>query len=122
MFITVILALVLASPTPLTEQHQRDIFCVVEIAVLADGLKRGEPHDPALADEGKKWAGYVGARIVEQTGQPRAVVAVAMMEAAKARADQIMVNDKSSCISQMKAELAAADAAGAPLPKPVKAQ
>ena len=107
-------------PTSLTDAHQRDIFCVVEIAVMADEQKRGARHDPFLPTQGKKWAGIVGARIVQQTGQPREVVAVAMLEAAKARVGQIMVNDKSSCIRQMKAELVIADAADAPLPKPVK--
>jgi hypothetical protein len=115
-----IFALVLATPTALTDVHQRDIFCVVEIAVLADEQKRGEPHDPSLPADGKRWAGIVGARILQETRQPREVVAVAMMEAAKARFGQIMVNDKSSCIRQMKSELAMADAADAPLPKPIK--
>jgi hypothetical protein len=115
-----IFALALAAPTALTDAHQRDIFCVVEIAVLADEQRRGEPHDASLPAEGKRWAGIVGARIVQETGQPREVVAVAMMEAAKARVGQIMVNDKSSCIRQMKSELVIADASDAPLPKPVR--
>lgn len=115
-----IFALALATPTALTEAHQRDIFCVVEIAVLAEEQKRGLPHDASLPQEGMRWAGIVGARIVQETGQPREIIAVAMMEAAKARVGQIMVNDKSSCIRQMKSELAFADAADAPLPKPVK--
>jgi hypothetical protein len=110
-----LLALTLATPTPFTDAHQRDIFCVVEIAVLAEEQKRGAPHDASLPVEGKRWAGIVGARIVEETGQPPEVVAVAMMEAAKARVAKIMVNDKSSCLRQMKAELAT----DAPLPKPV---
>jgi hypothetical protein len=109
------IALAFATPTPLTDTHQSDIFCVVEIAVLAEEQRRGGPHDASLPLEGKRWAGIVGARIVEETGQPPEVVAVAMMEAAKARAGKIMVNDKSSCIRQMKAELAA----DARLPKPI---
>jgi hypothetical protein len=117
-----IFTLALASPTPLTDAHQRDIFCLVEIAVLAEEQKRGEPHDASLPANGKRWAGIVGARIVQESGQPREVVAVAMMEAAKARVGQIMVNDKSSCIRQMNAELAIADAADAPLPKPVQSK
>lgn len=108
------------APTSLTDAHQRDIRCVVEVAIMADEQKRGAPHEADLAANGKLWAGLVGARITQETGQPRELVAVAMLEAAKARAGQITVNDKSSCIMQMKAELAIADAADAPLPKPVK--
>ncbi len=117
-----IFALALAASITLTDAHQRDIFCVVEIAVIAEEQKRGEPHDASLPADGKRWAGIVGARIVQETGQPREVVALAMIEAAKARVGQIMVNDKSSCIRQMKAELVIADAADAPLPTPVKAK
>jgi hypothetical protein len=115
-----VFALALATPAPLTETHQRDIACVVEIAIMADEQKRGAPHDADLTANGKRWAGLVGARITQETGQPRELVAVAMIEAAKARAGQITVNDKSSCIRQMKAELVAADADNAPLPKPTK--
>ena len=117
-----IFALALAAPTPLTETHQRDILCVVEIAVMADEQKRGIANGPDLRVNGKRWAGLVGARIVQETGQPRELVAVAMTEAAKARAGQITVNDKSACIRQMNDELAIADAAEAPLPKPMKQQ
>ena len=117
-----IFALALAAPTALTDTHQRDIACVVEIAIMADEQRRGAPHDADLAANGKRWAGLVGARIVQQTGQPRELIAFAMMEAAKARAGQITVNDKSSCVWQMTGELAAAAATNAPLPKPVKAQ
>lgn len=110
------------APTPFTETHQSDINCVVEIAIMADEQRRGAPHDADLAANGKRWAGLVGARITQETGQPRELVAVAMLEAAKARAGQIAVNDKSLCVRQMKAELVAAAAADAPLPKPVKPQ
>lgn len=115
-----IFALALVTPVPLTDSHQRDIACVVEIAIIADEHKRGAQHAADLAIHGKRWAGLVGARIVQETGQPRELVAVAMMEAAKSRAGQIAVNDKSACIRQMTSELAMADAADAPLPKPVK--
>jgi hypothetical protein len=123
-FAVLTFAVVLANlqPAPLTDRHQRDINCVVEVAVMADEQKRGMPHADDLATRGKRWAGLVGNRIMEETGQPREVVAFAMMEAAKARSGAITVNDKSSCLIQMRAELAAADAASAPLPKPVKAQ
>jgi hypothetical protein len=78
---------------------------------------------PDLQVDGKRWAGMVGARIVRESGQPRELVAFAMTEAAKERAGHVMVNDTgSACLRQMSAELAVADAAKRPLPKPQKAQ
>ena len=117
-----IFALALPAPAAFTEIHQRDIACVVEIAVLADEQKRGVVGGPDVQASGKRWAGLVGARIVEETGQPREVVAFAMGEAAKARAARANPDDIPSCINRMTAELAAANAVDAPLPKPVKAQ
>jgi hypothetical protein len=117
-----IFALAIAASVPLTEAHQRDISCVVEIAVLAEAQRRGAATGDISAN-GKRWAGIVGDRIMTETGQPRELVAVAMTEAAKARAgrgsDPAQI---SACTRQMTAELAIADAADAPLPKPVKAQ
>jgi hypothetical protein len=118
-----IFALALASPTALTDVHQRDISCVVEIAVLANAQKRGLFAGTDVQAKGRRWAGIVGDRIMFETGQPRELVAVAMTEAAKARASR--ADDDavlSACTRQMTSELAAADAADAPLPKPVKAQ
>ena len=115
--------LALATPTALTETHQRDISCVVEIAVLADAQKRGVTGGTDIQARGKRWAGVVGDRIMFETGQPRELVAVVMTEAAKARAgrraDDVAV---AACMRQMTGELAIADAAAAPLPKPIKAQ
>jgi hypothetical protein len=121
-----ILAFALATPTALTETHQRDISCVVEIAVLADAQKRGLAGGGDLQANGRRWAGIVGDRIMFETGQPRELVAVAMNEAAKSRAARAVDNATiAACTRQMTGELAtadAADAANAPLPKPVKAQ
>ena len=122
-----IFALALAAPTPLTQTHQRDIACVVELAVVADGQKRGVTAGTDVQANGRRWAGMVGARITLESGQPRELVAFAMTEAAKARqartgdtnTDTVTVAD---CTRQMAAELAMADAVNAPLPKPVKAQ
>lgn len=118
-----ILALALAAPTALTETHQRDIACVVEIAVLANAQKRGQSPGADVQASGRRWAGIVGDRIMFETGQPRELVAVAMTEAAKARAarspDSVAL---ASCTKQMTSELAMADAANAPLPKPVRPQ
>ena len=118
-----IFVLALATPTPLTEIHQRDLACVVEIAVLADGQRRGVAGGPDVQASGKRWAGIVGERIMFETGQPRELVAVAMNEAAKSRATRSIDNEAvAACSRQIKAELAIAAAADAPLPKPVKAQ
>jgi hypothetical protein len=117
------LALATQAPTVLTDIHQRDIACVVEIAVLVNAQKRGGSDGPIVEADGKRWAGVVGDRIMFETGQPRELVAVALNEAATARAgrpsDKTMV---ASCIQQMTNELAIADAANRPLPQPVKAQ
>lgn len=121
-----LIAIALAAPTSLTEMQQRDIACVVEIAILADKQKRGVQSQTAFPDitnSGKRWAGLVGAQIVEESGQPREIVAFAMTEAAKARqANGRSAIDLSVCIVQMASELKIADAVNAPLPKPVKAQ
>ncbi len=117
-----IFVLALATPTPLTEIHQRDLACVVEIAVLADGQRRGVAGGPDVQASGKRWAGIVGERIMFETGQPRELVSFAMGEAAKARAARANPDDIPACINRMTAELAAANAVDAPLPKPVKAQ
>ena len=117
------LALARAAPTAFSETHQRDIACVVEVAVLADSQKRGVSARGDVQASGKRWAGLVGSRIVEQSGQPRELVAFAMTEAA--RAWQAKPNNDAGlaiCVSQMNMELSAADAANAPLPKPVSAQ
>jgi hypothetical protein len=116
------LALALAAPIALTEIHQRDIACVVEIAVIADGQKRGAASGTDVQASGKRWAGIVGERIMAETGQPRELVSFAMTEAAKARAARNDIGDPSPCINQMTAELAVVDAANAPLPKPLKSQ
>ena len=117
------LALALVAPSAFSETHQRDIACVVEVAVLADSQKRGVAAGGNVQASGKRWAGLVGSRIVEQSGQPRELVAFAMTEAAKAR--QAKPSDDAglaNCINQMNIELSAADAVNAPLPKPVKAK
>jgi hypothetical protein len=118
-----IFALALAAPTPFTQTHQRDIACVVELAVVADEQRRGVTGGTDVQANGKRWAGMVGARITLESGQPRELVAFAMTEAAKAR--QARARDTSAvadCARKMTAELATADAAKAPLPKPVKVQ
>ena len=121
-----IFALALAAPMSFTQAHERDIACVVEIAVVADAQRRGLAHASGLSDvrqSGRRWAGIVGARITQESGQPRELVAFAMNEAAKARQARadgdvpVVV-----CAMRMAADLAATDAIDAPLPKPKKPQ
>ncbi len=118
-----IFALALVAPSALTEIHQRDISCVVEIAVQAEAQKRGSAQGADVQANGRRWAGIVGDRIMFESGQPRELVAVAINEAAKARAARPFDSSAlSACIRQMTDELVIADAASRPLPKPVKAQ
>lgn len=118
-----IFALALSAPTALTEAHQKDINCVVEIAVLANAQKRGLVAGTDVQSNGRRWAGIVGDRITFETGQPRELVAVAMNEAAMARASRATDDvTLAACSKQMTDELAIADAANAPLPKPVKSK
>lgn len=124
------LALALAAPTAFSEIHQRDISCVATFAILADEQRRGVALDTAIPDvreDGKKWTVIVGERVMQETGQPRELVGVAMTEAAKAeqgRAAQqadpaaFMQGRISACLPLMRADLLA----NQPLPKPVKAQ
>lgn len=117
------LLLAAAAPSALSEVHQRDIACVVEIAVQADAQKRGIAAGTDVQAHGKRWAGIVGDRIVFETGQPREVVALAMQEAAQAGVGKTRdgaVLD--ACTRQMLRELAVASAADQPLPKPVQSK
>jgi len=112
-----------AAPSALSEIHQRDITCVVEIAILADAQKRGVAAGPDVQERGKRWAGIVGDRIVFETGQPREVVALAMQEAAQSGSGKMRDGGLvAACNRQMDRELAAASAADQLLPKPVQAK
>jgi hypothetical protein len=116
------IALAATTPSALTQTQQSDIGCVAALATLAEKQRLGTaPTDMAdVRQSGKRWAGIVGSRIADQSGQPRELVAVAMTEAAKAEfqqpSDHARIN---SCVVQMTAELANADLVDKPLPKPV---
>ncbi|MEW6576173.1 MAG: hypothetical protein AB1408_07465 [Pseudomonadota bacterium] len=117
MFPTLLLMATPNPPIPISEEQMRDIGCVATIA-LAVGER------PDLAQPGKRWSGIVGQRVMYMTGQPREVVALAMTEAAKAQSalqePAEVRNDRiARCQAIMYGELAAADAASTPLPKPV---
>ena len=115
-----IFALMLAPnpPLPLNESQTRDIACVATMA-LAVGER------PDLAKSAKHWSGIVGQRVMDESGQPRALVATAMIESANAQArlaEGVEARNQriDQCQAIMYAELAEIEAASAPLPKPVK--
>lgn len=115
-----IFALMLAPnpPVPLNEAQMRDIACVATMA-LAVGDR------PDLAKSAKHWSGIVGQRVMDESGQPRELVATAMIESANAQArlaEGVQERNQRIAICQtiMNAELAAVEAASMPLPKPVK--
>lgn len=122
--------------TALTETHQRDIGCVAMIAILAGEQERGIAAAKSFGDvrqAGKDWMPIVGERVMRETGQPRELIGVAMVEAAKAEnhrvadgatAAQVAPRVK-ECMDLMYIDLGKAvldDAMSAPLPKPQKPQ
>lgn len=125
-----ILALAFATPTAFSEIHQRDISCVATFAILADEQRRGLAIDAAIPDvreDGKEWTVIVGERVMQETGQPRELVGVAMTEAAKAEQNRAALEPDpaafvkrrvATCLPLMRADLLV----NQPLPKPVRAQ
>jgi hypothetical protein len=130
----IIFALALATPIPFNDIHQQDIGCVAVLGIVAGEQRRGVAGSSTLPDvrlTGKRWAGLVGGRIMAETGQPRELVAFAITEAVKAEQSRASAGENPAfvvrtrleeCLPRMQAQLAEADAANAPLPKPVKAQ
>jgi hypothetical protein len=120
--ILVALMLVTQTPAALTEAQQNDVACVAMIATTAEKQRKGvsAPELPDVRQSGKIWAGIVGSRITQESGQPRELIAVAMTEAAKAefqRPSETAAVQK--CFMQMSMEIANAAAQELPLPKQV---
>lgn len=103
----------------------RDIGCVAVIGIIAHEQRSGLDalKDYAdVRDDGKRWAGLVGQRIMDESGQPREVVAFAIkqsVDAEQARAIKLESATKAKayartrfdeCKAVMDADLAAADA------------
>lgn len=114
---SLLLLLTTNPPTPLTEMQMRDIACVATMALAV-----GERSD--LAKPAKRWSGIVGQRVMDESGQPRELVATAMIESANAQArltEGVEARNRriAACQTIMYSELAAVDAASAPLPQPV---
>jgi hypothetical protein len=121
------------APRPLTPLENRDIGCVAVLGLLAEEQRRGmqDARFPNVTRTGRIYAGIVGARIVADSGLPRELVAQAIITAAedaRKQADATLEgkagvrNRVVQCLPLMQAELAAADAANKPLPKPVKSK
>jgi hypothetical protein len=124
---------VTAAPLPLTQAHQRDIACVAFFGLVANITRNGINGYGPLPDmktDGPRWAGIVGERVMRETGQPQELVGFAIQEAvvpvnrrtfAMQYPSPAIERELALCQPIMKADLEAADAADAPLPKPVKA-
>ena len=120
-----IFALMLApnSPVPINDLQMKDIGCVAVIGIAAheQRSKQGALSNyPNLGEDGKRWAGIVGDRVMEATGQPREVVALAIQMAVKA--EQVMAGlaeepstgfqeRLTKCVGAMNANLGAMDMA-----------
>ena len=130
MTMTALLALTLApaSPLPLTDIQQRDLGCVAILGLMAQERnipsKQASAQYPNLFEHGKLWTGKVGVRIMEESGQPREVVALAIQEAVDAVQTQAgrtanphgFIADKlAACVVEMDRQLAAPVATPAPV-------
>jgi hypothetical protein len=121
-----------AAPAPqttsMTEQHLRDIRCVAFFGVSASILRRGTTgyNLVDVRTDGPRWAGIVGERVMRDTGLPKEVVGFAINEAVPDAQRMFMLNNphpmieraQAECLPRMRADIAAADAQNAPLPKP----
>ncbi|MFZ1564895.1 hypothetical protein, partial [Sphingorhabdus sp.] len=125
MTLTPIFALMLAPnpPLPLSDAQMRDIGCVAAIGIIAHEQRSGQGASqsyPDMRESGKRWAGIVGDRVMEESGQPREVVAFAIKQAVEAEQEQAMKSANPAAYVQarigqcrpiMDAQLVAADAA-----------
>lgn len=114
-------------PKPFSKTDLRDIACVAVIGLVAHDQRDGTPSElrfPDYRETGKIWAGIVGNRVTEGTGQPREVVA-AEIQSAVQREQQLMAGQGvtaemrkarvSDCAALMNGELL-----DQPLPKPAR--
>ncbi len=114
-------------PQPLTPTHMRDIACVAVIGLVARDQREARPQGTRFPDvqvNGKKWAGIVGNRVTEETGQPREIIAAEIQAAVERElrvtaapdvTNEMRVARVRDCTNLMNAELLSL-----PLPKPVK--
>jgi hypothetical protein len=123
-----IFALMLAPnpPVPISDVQMKDIGCVAVIGIAASEQRSNQgafAKYPNVREDGKRWAGIVGDRIMEATGQPREVVALAIQTAVKAEQDKAGASEEPStgflerlttCVGAMNANLGAIDMAEGP--------
>lgn len=122
-----IFALMLAPnpPVPINETQIRDIGCVAVIGIIAHEQRSGAEALARYADvreSGKRWAGIVGERVMQESGQPREVIAFAIKQAVEAEQAKVIGMDDDAkskdyvrnrfneCQAVMDSQLAAADA------------
>ena len=98
-------------------------------ALIADLQRRGAPYAadyPDVRETGKRWAGIVGQRVMDESGQPRELVAMAIQQSVTDwQAEMARTADArwlASRIEQCQQRMAADLAADQPLPKPENAQ
>lgn len=106
-----------AVPSPISEAHMADLGCVALLGLVADMQRRAVPSAadyPDVRETGKRWAGIVGQRVMDETGQPRELVAMAIQQAVtdwqgemQRTADtRALVSRVDQCHRRMAAELA----------------
>jgi hypothetical protein len=122
------------SPVIFSAEQQRDIACVAVLAMASAAQSRGDDAVTLPADlpiNAKRWTVLVGERVMQQSGAPKELVAIAMTEAAKAeQAAALSASDPklmkqgriNSCVPIMQADLLADAPLPKPLPKPQSAK
>lgn len=136
---TLIFALAAANPPapsapivaamPMTEVQKRDIGCVALLGLVADLQRGGAPYAldyPDVRETGKRWAGIVGQRVMDESGQPRELVAMAIRQSVTDWQDEMartadprwLAPRIEQCHRRMGDDLAVDQ----PLPKPETAQ
>lgn len=127
----VILAMMFAEPVPaaaLTDAQNRAIGCVAFLGVAA-AIQRQGVTGYNLTDvqtDGPRWAGIVGAQVVQETGLPREVIGFAIQAAVPGAQRLFQLHNplsdiaerEAECLPLMRADLAKADALSKPLPIP----
>ncbi|VAW01441.1 hypothetical protein MNBD_ALPHA04-716 [hydrothermal vent metagenome] len=82
----------IATPTALTEVHKRDLSCLAAFAIIASEQERNIPSAleyPLLSERGRTYAGIVGQRVTQETGQTREQIHQAILDAIAAQQDKV---------------------------------
>ncbi len=76
----------------LTELHKRDLSCVAAFAIVASEQERNIPSAldyPLLSERGRSYAGIIGQRVMQDTGQTREQIREAILDAVAAQQDKV---------------------------------